>query len=514
MEWAKNNWEVVIGLETHTQLKTNTKIFSGASIKYGAAPNTQADEVSIALPGVLPVLNKQAVECAIKFGLAIDAEIPLRSVFSRKNYFYPDLPKGYQISQFELPVVGKGKITIQVPAVGQHAAYEKVINITRAHLEEDAGKSVHGVELSVNDFGSSLEINDKGDRLLVSAFDNQMTGIDLNRAGTPLLEIVTEPDMRSAAEAVAYAKKLHELVQWIDICDGNMQEGSFRCDVNVSVRPKGSEKLGTRREIKNLNSFKFMQQAIEYETRWQIETLEDGGKIQQATVLFNPETGETKAMRSKEEANDYRYFPDPDLLPLEVTEADKARVQVTMPELPQTMKARFEADFGLSAYDAATLTASREVADFFVATVQAGAEAKPAANWIMGILSAKLNAEEKTLACSPVSARLLAMLLVRVSDNTISNNAAKQVFEVMWLGENAADVDTIIAAKGLKQESDSGAIEAIIDDVLKANPAMVEEFKAGKEKAFNALVGQAMKASKGKANPAQVSEILKKKLAG
>ena len=498
-------WEVVIGLETHTQLKTNTKIFSGASIQYGAAPNTQADEVSTALPGVLPVLNRQAVECAIKFGLAIDAEIPARSVFSRKNYFYPDLPKGYQISQFELPVVGKGKVTIQVPACGKNAAYEKVINITRAHLEEDAGKSVHNLFTLGN---SKLSGYDK------LGGNSKFSGIDLNRAGTPLLEIVTEPDMRSPAEAVAYAKKLHELVQWIDICDGNMQEGSFRCDVNVSVRPKGQEKFGTRREIKNLNSFKFMQQAIEYETRWQIETLEDGGKIQQATVLFNPETGETKAMRSKEEANDYRYFPDPDLLPLEVTEADKARVQVTMPELPQTMKARFEADFGLSAYDAATLTASREVADFFVATVQAGAEAKPAANWIMGILSAKLNAEEKTLACSPVSARLLAMLLVRVSDNTISNNAAKQVFEVMWLGENAADVDTIIAAKGLKQESDSGAIEAIIDDVLKANPAMVEEFKAGKEKAFNALVGQAMKASKGKANPAQVSEILKKKLAG
>jgi aspartyl-tRNA(Asn)/glutamyl-tRNA(Gln) amidotransferase subunit B len=480
-------WEVVIGLETHTQLKTNTKIFSGASTQYGAAPNTQACEVSIALPGVLPVLNKQAVECAIKFGLAINADIPARSVFSRKNYFYPDLPKGYQISQFELPVVAKGAVTIQVPATKNSEAYEKVINITRAHLEEDAGKSVHGAV-------------------------EGMSGIDLNRAGTPLLEIVTEPDMRSAAEAVAYAKKLHDLVQWIDICDGNMQEGSFRCDVNVSVRPKGTEKLGTRREIKNLNSFKFMQQAIEYETRWQIETLEDGGKIQQATVLFNPESGETKAMRSKEEANDYRYFPDPDLLPLEVTGADKARVQATMPELPQAMKLRFETDFGLSAYDAATLTASREVADYFVQTINAGAQAKPAANWILGALTAKLNAEDKTLACSPVSARLLAMLLGRVQDNTISNNAAKQVFEAMWAGENAGDVDEIIAAKGLKQESDNGAIEAMIDEVLAANPAMVEEFKAGKEKAFNALVGQAMKASKGKANPAQVNETLKKKL--
>lgn len=478
-------WEVVIGLETHTQLKTNTKIFSGASTTYGAEPNTQACEVSIALPGVLPVLNKEAVNCAIKFGLAIHAEIAPRSVFARKNYFYPDLPKGYQISQYELPVVGKGAVTIQVPAVGKHAAYEKVINITRAHLEEDAGKSVHGAV-------------------------EGMSGIDLNRAGTPLLEIVTEPDMRSAAEAVAYAKKLHELVQWIGICDGNMQEGSFRCDVNVSVRPKGSDKLGTRREIKNLNSFKFMQQAIEYETRWQIETLEDGGSIQQATVLFNPDTGETRAMRSKEEANDYRYFPDPDLLPLEITEADKTRVQAEMPELPEAMKARFESQFGLTSYDAATLTANRELADYFVAVVNAGAEAKPAANWVMGAISAKLNAEEKSLAASPVSAESLAALIKRITDNTISNNAAKQVFEAMWNGEG--EVDAIIEAKGLKQVSDTGAIEAIIDEVLAANAAMVEEFKAGKEKAFNALVGQAMKASKGKANPAQVNEVLKKKL--
>lgn len=478
-------WEVVIGLETHTQLKTNTKIFSGASTTYGAEPNTQACEVSIALPGVLPVLNKEAVNCAIKFGLAIHADIAPRSVFARKNYFYPDLPKGYQISQYELPVVGKGAVTIQVPAVGKNAAYEKVINITRAHLEEDAGKSVHGAV-------------------------EGMSGIDLNRAGTPLLEIVTEPDMRSAAEAVAYAKKLHELVQWIGICDGNMQEGSFRCDVNVSVRPKGSDKLGTRREIKNLNSFKFMQQAIEFETRWQIETLEDGGTIQQATVLFNPDTGETRAMRSKEEANDYRYFPDPDLLPLEITEADKARVQAEMPELPEAMKARFESQFGLTSYDADTLTASRELAAYFVAVVSAGAEAKPAANWVMGAISAKLNAEEKTLAASPVSAESLAALIKRITDNTISNNAAKQVFEAMWSGEG--EVDAIIEAKGLKQVSDAGAIEAIIDEVLAANAAMVEEFRAGKEKAFNALVGQAMKASKGKANPAQVNEVLKKKL--
>lgn len=472
-------WEVVIGLETHVQLQTNTKQFSGASTAFGAEPNTQACEVSIALPGVLPVLNKQSVECAIKFGLAIDAEIAPRSVFARKNYFYPDLPKGYQISQYELPVVGKGKLAIQI------GEQEKVINITRAHLEEDAGKSVHGAQ-------------------------EGMSGIDLNRAGTPLLEIVTEPDMRSAAEAVAYAKKLHELVQWIGICDGNMQEGSFRCDVNVSVRPKGSDKLGTRREIKNLNSFKFMQQAIEYETQWQIETLEDGGKIEQATVLFNPDTGETRAMRSKEEANDYRYFPDPDLLPLEVTETDKARVKAGMPELPQAMKTRFEAEFGLTAYDADTLTASLDMANYFMETVKTGAEAKPAANWIMGAVSAKLNADEKSIAHSPVNAAQLASLLKRIADNTISNNAAKQVFEAMWAGEG--QVDSIIEAKGLKQVSDSGAIEAIIDEVLAANSAMVAEFKSGKEKAFNALVGQCMKASKGKANPAQVNELLKKKL--
>lgn len=472
-------WEVVIGLETHVQLQTNTKQFSGASTAFGAEPNTQACEVSIALPGVLPVLNKKSVECAIKFGLAIDAEIAPRSVFARKNYFYPDLPKGYQISQYELPVVGKGKLPIQI------GDQEKAIHITRAHLEEDAGKSVHGAQ-------------------------EGMSGIDLNRAGTPLLEIVTEPDMRSAAEAVAYAKKLHELVQWIGICDGNMQEGSFRCDVNVSVRPKGSDKLGTRREIKNLNSFKFMQQAIEYETQWQIETLEDGGKIEQATVLFNPDTGETRAMRSKEEANDYRYFPDPDLLPLEVTEADKARVKAEMPELPQAMKARFEAEFGLTAYDADTLTASLDMANYFIETVKAGAEAKPAANWVMGAISAKLNAEEKTIAQSPISTRVLAALLKRIHDNTISNNAAKQVFEALWNGET--DVDAVIERLGLKQVTDSGAIEAIIDEVLAANQAMVDEFKSGKEKAFNALVGQCMKASKGKANPAQVNELLKKKL--
>ncbi len=479
------DWEVVIGLETHVQLKTKTKIFSGASIAFGAEPNTQACEVSVALPGVLPVLNKEAVRCAIKFGLAVDAEIASRSVFARKNYFYPDLPKGYQISQFELPVVGKGQVIVQVPAVGKQAAYEKVVNLTRAHLEEDAGKSVHGAV-------------------------EGMSGIDLNRAGTPLLEIVTEPDMRSAAEAVAYAKKLHELVQWIDICDGNMQEGSFRCDVNVSVRPKGSQALGTRREVKNLNSFKFMQQAIEYETRWQIETIEEGGKIEQSTILFDPETGETRAMRSKEEANDYRYFPDPDLLPLEITEADKAKVQAELPELPAVMKARFESEYALSAYDASSLTTSRRTAIYFINTVDAGADAKLAANWVMGSVTAKLNSEDKTISDSPVKPEYLAQLITRIADNTISNNAAKQVFEVMW--EDGGDVDVIIETKGLRQVTDSSAIELLVDEVLAANAPMVTEFKSGKDKAFNALVGQVMKASRGKASPTQVSQMLKKKL--
>jgi aspartyl-tRNA(Asn)/glutamyl-tRNA(Gln) amidotransferase subunit B len=473
-------WEVVIGLETHTQLQTKSKIFSGAATAYGAEPNTQACEVSLALPGVLPVLNKEAVKCAIKFGLAVNAEIATRSVFARKNYFYPDLPKGYQISQYELPVVGKGALRIQVGDT------EKTIRITRAHLEEDAGKSVHGAQ-------------------------EGMSGIDLNRAGTPLLEIVTEPDMRSAAEAVAYAKKLHELVQWIGICDGNMQEGSFRCDVNVSVRPKGTDKLGTRREIKNLNSFRFMQQAIEYETRWQIETLEDGGKIEQATVLFNPDTGETRAMRSKEEANDYRYFPDPDLLPLAISAADISTVQAEMPELPEAMKARFMSEYQLSDYDAAALTSSRAIASYFVDVVQAfGGEPKLAANWVMGSVAAKLNEEDKDIATSPVAATQLAGLLKRIADNTISNKIAKEVFDAMWQGEGEAD--SIIEQKGLKQVTDSGAIEAIIDEVLVANAAMVAEFNAGKDKAFNALVGQCMKASKGKANPAQVNELLKKKL--
>ncbi|MFL9709531.1 Asp-tRNA(Asn)/Glu-tRNA(Gln) amidotransferase subunit GatB [Methylobacillus sp. Pita1] len=477
-----SSWEVVIGLETHVQLNTKSKIFSGSSTAFGAEPNTQANVVDIALPGVLPVLNKEAVQCAIRFGLAVNAEIAPRSVFARKNYFYPDLPKGYQISQYELPVVGKGSLTVQV------GDSEKTVNITRAHLEEDAGKSVHGASPG-------------------------QSGIDLNRAGTPLLEIVTEPDMRSAAEAVAYARKLHELVQWINICDGNMQEGSFRCDVNVSVRRRGEEKLGTRREIKNLNSFRFMQQAIEYETRWQIETLEDGGKIEQATVLFNPDTGETRAMRSKEEANDYRYFPDPDLLPLAISAEDIDAIRGTLPELPSAMKARFERDHGLSAYDASALTASRGVADYFTAAlVEFGGEAKLVANWVMGGVSAKLNEEGREIADAPVSPVLLAGLLKRIADNTISSKIAKDVFEAMWAGEG--DADAIIERKGLKQVTDSGAIEAIVDEVLAANAAMVEEFRAGKEKAFNALVGQTMKASKGKANPAQVNEILKRKLAG
>jgi aspartyl-tRNA(Asn)/glutamyl-tRNA(Gln) amidotransferase subunit B len=475
-------WEVVIGLETHTQLQTRTKIFSGASTAFGSEPNTQADAVSIALPGVLPVLNREAVQCAIRFGLAVNAEIGCRSVFARKNYFYPDLPKGYQISQYELPVVGKGKLTIQVGDT------EKTINITRAHLEEDAGKSLHG------DF-------------------HGMTGIDLNRAGTPLLEIVTEPDMRSAAEAVAYARKLHELVQWIGICDGNMQEGSFRCDVNVSVRPKGSDKLGTRREIKNLNSFRFMQQAIEYETRWQIETLEDGGTIHQATVLFDPDTGETRSMRSKEEANDYRYFPDPDLLPLVISEADIEAVKASMPELPEEMKARFEQQYALPAYDAALLTSSRALADYFMQAVVGGTEhagAKVVANWISGTLLAKLNEAEMDISQSHVPPSALVQLIARITDGTISNKIAKEVFEAMWAGEGNADA--IIESRGLKQVSDSGAIEKIVDEVLAANAAMVAEYKSGKEKAFNGLVGQCMKASKGKANPAQVNEILKKRL--
>ncbi|HVK57120.1 MAG TPA: Asp-tRNA(Asn)/Glu-tRNA(Gln) amidotransferase subunit GatB [Burkholderiales bacterium] len=474
-------WEVVIGLETHAQLSTQSKIFSGASIAFGAAPNTQACAVDIALPGVLPVLNKGAVERAIRFGLAVGSNIARRSVFARKNYFYPDLPKGYQISQFELPVVVGGTIKINVDGE------EKIVRLTRAHLEEDAGKSLH------EDF-------------------HGLSGIDLNRAGTPLLEIVTEPDMRSSKEAVAYAKALHTLVRWIGICDGNMQEGSFRCDANVSVRPVGAEKLGTRREIKNLNSFRFLQQAIDYEVRWQIETLEDGGRIEQATVLFDPDTGETRAMRSKEDAQDYRYFPDPDLLPLEVSENWINRVRGEMPELPQAMAERFTRDYGLTAYDAGVLTSSQEMASYFEETVAAagGREPKLCANWIMGDLTAQLNRGELEIGQSPISSKALAGLLQRIFDNTISGKIAKEVFEAMWAGEGSAD--EVIEKRGLKQISDVGAIEKIIDEIIAANPAQLAEYRAGKEKAFNFFVGQAMKASKGKANPAQVNDILRRKL--
>ena len=480
-----STWEVVIGIETHAQLATATKIFSGASTAFGAPPNTQACAVDLALPGVLPVLNRGAVESAIKFGLAIGAEVAPKSVFARKNYFYPDLPKGYQISQFELPVVVGGAVTIQV---GQgDRAYEKSVRLTRAHLEEDAGKSLH------EDFHGK-------------------SGIDLNRAGTPLLEIVTEPDMASSGEAVAYAKALHALVRWIGICDGNMQEGSFRCDANVSVRRPG-EPLGTRREIKNLNSFRFLQQAIDYEIQWQINEIEEGRKIQQATVLFDPDTGETRMMRSKEDAHAYRYFPDPDLLPLMISREWVERTKAAMPELPEAKKQRFIADYGLSAYDATTLTASLEVADYYEAVVTAAgkASAKPCANWVMVDLAARLNKDEKDLADSPVSAAQLGGLVARIADNTISNNIAKKVFEALWNGEGQS-ADEIIEKQGLKQITDTGAIEALIDEVLAANAAMVAEFKAGKEKAFNALVGQAMKATKGKANPQQVNELLKKKL--
>jgi len=481
-------WEIVIGLEVHAQLTTSSKIFSGASTTYGAEPNRQADAVSIALPGVLPVLNMGAVERAIKFGLAVGAEIPRRSVFSRKNYFYPDLPKGYQISQFDQPVVGAGTLTIQVePLSGNTKPYEKVVRITRAHLEEDAGKSLHG------DF-------------------HGMTGIDLNRAGTPLLEIVSEPDMSSAAEAVAYAKTLHALVRWIGICDGNMQEGSFRCDVNVSVR-RPDEPLGTRREIKNLNSFKFMQQAIDYEVQWQIDTIENGGNIQQATILFNPDSGETRAMRSKEDAHDYRYFPDPDLLPLDIAPDTIEAVRATLPELPRIKLERYHEKLGLSIYDANILTGSREMADFFenvLASVPN--EAKLCANWITGELSAQLNRDSLDMRHCPITPQQLGCMLMRISDKTISNSGAKEVFRVMW--SEGGDADEIIEAKGLKQVSDSGAIEALVDEIITANADKVAEYRGGKEKLFGFFVGQAMKASNGKANPAQLNEVLKHKLKG
>ena len=482
-----SQWEVVIGLETHAQLQTKSKIFSGSSIAFGAEPNVQANAVDIALPGVLPVLNREAVVCAIKFGLAVGATIAPRSVFARKNYFYPDLPKGYQISQFEIPVVSGGGLAITVGA--GDTATGKFVHLTRAHLEEDAGKSLH------EDF-------------------HGRTGIDLNRAGTPLLEIVTEPDMRSSAEAVAYAKALHALVQWIGICDGNMQEGSFRCDANVSVRRPG-EPLGTRREIKNLNSFRFMQQAIDFEVHWQINEIEEGRAIHQATVLFDPDSGQTRAMRSKEDAHDYRYFPDPDLLPLEITADWIAQVKSGLPELPQAMQQRFETELGLSSYDAAALTASREIAAYFETAIgAAGREnAKPVANWIMGDLSARLNKEGLEIASAPVSAQQLAGVIRRIADNTISNKIAKDVFDTLWVGDGK-DADSVIDARGWKQITDTGAIETLVDEVLAANQKSVEEYRAGKEKAFNALVGQAMKATRGKANPQQVTDLLKKKLGG
>ncbi len=477
-------WEVVIGLETHAQLSTQSKIFSGAATAFGAAPNTQACAVDIALPGVLPVMNREAVEKAVRFGLAVGASINRRSIFARKNYFYPDLPKGYQISQYETPIVLGGSVSIFVDGK------EKTVRLTRAHLEEDAGKSLH------EDF-------------------HGFTGIDLNRAGTPLLEIVSEPDMRSAQEAVEYAKTLHSLVRWIGICDGNMQEGSFRCDANVSVRVAGSEKLGTRREIKNLNSFRFLQQAIEYETQWQIETLESGGKIEQATVLFDSDTGETRSMRSKEEAHDYRYFPDPDLLPLEVSEQLIEEIKASMPELPQAKRQSFISQYGLTPYQAAQLTATEEMSSFSTQAFQCAqskARIPHLANWITGTLSARLNEEDLDISRTRVKPEHLVRLDYRVADGTLSNKMAKEVFDAMWADES--DPDTIIEKRGLKQISDSGELESIVDQVIAANAKQVEDYRAGKDKAFNSLVGQAMKLSKGKANPQQVSEILKRKLAG
>jgi aspartyl-tRNA(Asn)/glutamyl-tRNA(Gln) amidotransferase subunit B len=482
-------WEVVIGLENHVQLTTNSKIFSGSAIRFGAAPNTQASPVDLALPGVLPVMNRGAVERAIRFGLAVGATIAPQSIFARKNYFYPDSPKGYQISQFADPVVIGGEVSFGFEKDGKFET--RTINLTRAHLEEDAGKSLH------EDYQG-------------------MTGIDLNRAGTPLLEIVSEPEMRSAQEAVAYAKALHSLVVWLGVCDGNMQEGSFRCDVNVSVRPVGQVEFGTRCEIKNLNSFRFIEEAVNYEVRRQIELIEDGGKVQQATRLWDPDKKETRSMRSKEDAQDYRYFPDPDLPPLEISAEWIARVKADMPELPAAMRLRFIGDYGLPEYDALILTSSHEMASYFEAVVAiAGqANAKTAANWLMGEVASTLNSAGVDIADSPVEASQLALLLKRIADGTVSNKIAKEVFAAMWEAQSndAAIADLIIDQKGLRQISDSGALEAIIDEVLAANAKSVEQYRAGKEAAINALIGQAMKASKGKANPAQLTELLKKKL--
>jgi aspartyl-tRNA(Asn)/glutamyl-tRNA(Gln) amidotransferase subunit B len=488
---TRMTWEVVIGLETHAQLSTASKIFSGASTAFGAPPNTHASAIDIALPGVLPVLNRGAVECAMRFGLAVGGGINRRSVFARKNYFYPDLPKGYQISQYEIPVVKGGAIVVDVDG------HEKTVRLTRAHLEEDAGKSLHeGLPEDAREF----------------------TGIDLNRAGTPLLEIVSEPDMRSAAEAVAYAKKLHALVVWIGICDGNMQEGSFRCDANVSVRRNG-EPLGTRCEIKNLNSFRFLAQAIDHEVRRQIELIEDGGRVVQETRLYDPDRNETRSMRSKEDAQDYRYFPDPDLPPLVIDDAWVSRVLAEMPDLPDTLRDTLVREHGLSEYDATQLMSSRTLFDFYDSTVSALDASEPAArkltaNWILGELSAALNRDDLAIDDAPITPRQLAGLLRRVSDGTLSGKMAKEVFDAMWTREATGDdaADTLIERRGLRQISDVAAIDKLVDDVVSQNAPIVAEFRAGKEKAFNSLVGQVMKASKGKANPAEVNAALRRKL--
>ncbi len=476
-------WEPVIGLEIHAQLKTRSKIFSGTSTAFGAAPNTQASAVDLGLPGVLPVLNAEAVRMATMLGIAIDAEVAGRSVFARKNYFYPDLPKGYQISQYELPIVARGHLDI---TLGDGTT--KRVGVTRAHLEEDAGKSLH------EDF-------------------HGMTGIDLNRAGTPLLEIVSEPDLRSAAEAVAYMKRLHALVRYLGICDGNMQEGSFRCDANVSVRPRGREAFGTRAEIKNLNSFRFIERAINHEIERQIDLIEGGGTMIQETRLYDPERDETRPMRTKEEANDYRYFPDPDLLPVEIDRAFIEEVRATLPELPDAKAARFESAYALAAAEAAVLTGSRELADYYETAVEhSGGQAKLCANWVTGELAAALNRSERNIDDCPVGPRALGGLVARIHDGTISGKIAKQVFEAMWAGEG--DADAVIESRGLRQVTDSGAIEGMVDEVIAANPEQVEQFRAGRDKVLGFFVGQVMKASGGKANPKQVNELLRKKLAG
>ncbi|MCE9660157.1 MAG: Asp-tRNA(Asn)/Glu-tRNA(Gln) amidotransferase subunit GatB [Burkholderiales bacterium] len=498
------DWEIVVGIETHTQLLTESKIFSGASTAFGAEPNTQASAVDLALPGVLPVLNAKAVEFAVRLGLAIGDTISPRSVFARKNYFYPDLPKGYQISQYETPVVQGGAVEFFVGEVAHR------VQLTRAHLEEDAGKSIHGIARSEEGATPGESHGAAGPGGAPLDFAGDWTGVDLNRAGTPLLEIVTEPDMRSSAEAVEYAKALHTLVVWLGICDGNMQEGSFRCDANVSVRRPGAP-FGTRREIKNLNSFRFMQQAIDYEVQWQIDLLEDGGRVQQATVLFDPEHGETRAMRSKEDAHDYRYFPDPDLPPLAIAEAWIAEVKATMPELPREMAARFQRDYGLAEYDARITTQSKTFAAYFETAAKASGQAKLVANWMMGEISRRMNSGALTEI--PVPAGQLAAMVARIADDTISNSAARQVFEALWQGQGES-VDAIIETKGLRQMRDSGELERVVVAVIAANPKSVEEFRAGKEKAFNALVGQAMKATQGKADPTQLNALLRAKLGG